>query len=370
MRISCLTAFALPLLCILLCVPIASEQHAYAGQSAPARAQKQQGGGWWWYCTSGPYMTGVFFYPADIETRADIDAAIQAAWSNWVTKNHPNENLGTGCTLGGTDQASTQRIHDHVRASNKGSGVIDVDWKYVPGKDTPTTASGPIRLYYCSAYFGPNGGENLAFSDSFEAPRQTDMNRVRDDFVKFVSEKYSAKDANGGCSKDDKAKEESNMRGHKKIIETGWKPKTSPVSQSQDPRLANLPPERRQLLQVEVVRSKDYCTNNQVLSDLFDCTCFAQSALDYHIKHADEKLTVGEAPPIINIMAQFDVRQCVAENKVLKLATETANSHGATNLASCIGPAMVKSLRTHPDMSGTPDRRAYTEALAICSKQR
>jgi len=82
--------------------------------------------------------------------------------------------------------------------------------------------------HYCSATFGPNGGETLAFSDSFEVPGGTDINRVRDDFVKFIREKYSAKDASGGCSTaDNKAKEESNMRGHRKIIETGWKPVAS-----------------------------------------------------------------------------------------------------------------------------------------------
>jgi hypothetical protein len=199
---------------------------ASAARSDPAQPQKQQGGGWYWYCQAGPYMTGVFFYPADITTRADVDSAIQTAWSNHVTREYPNQNLGTHCILGGTDQASTQRIHDHMRASQK---VVDVDWKYVPGRDVAPQPKGTI--YYCSAYFGPNGGENLAFSDSFEAPAQTDINRVRDDFVKFVREKYSAKDANGGCARGDKAKEAHDMRS-KKIVETGWKPKTFPKADS------------------------------------------------------------------------------------------------------------------------------------------
>jgi len=112
-----------------------------------------------------------------------------------------------------------------MRAGQK-DRVFDVDWKYVPGQDVPPQPKG-TKVCYCSAYFGPNGGENLAFSDSFEAPESTDLNRVRDDFVKFIREKYSAKDANGGCSSEDKAKEAHNMRS-KKIIETGWKPKSLP----------------------------------------------------------------------------------------------------------------------------------------------
>jgi hypothetical protein len=174
-------------------------------------------------------MTGVFLYPADITTRADVDAAIQTAWSSHVTKEYPNQNLGGGCTLGGTDQASTQRIHDHMRASQK---VVDVDWKYVPGQDRPTVASGPAGLYYCSGYLGttPN---TLYFSDTFEGPKQTDINLVRDDFVRFIKEKYSPQshEASGGCGSSDKAKEEGPMRaGGKTIIETGWKPKTLPQS--------------------------------------------------------------------------------------------------------------------------------------------
>jgi hypothetical protein len=121
---------------------LAAQQPRSSSTASPpgqnGSAQKQQGGGWWWYCTAGPYMTGVFFYPADITTRADVDAAIQTAWSSHVTREYPNQNLATGCTLGGTEQASTQRIHDHMRASQK---VVDVDWKYVPGQDGPTVAS-------------------------------------------------------------------------------------------------------------------------------------------------------------------------------------------------------------------------------------
>jgi hypothetical protein len=113
---------------------------ASAGRTDPAQPQKQQQGGWWWYCTAGPYMTGVFFYPADITTRADVDSAIRTAWQDHVTREYPNENLSTGCALGGTDQASTQRIHDHVRASQK-EKVVDVDWKYVRGQNGPTGAS-------------------------------------------------------------------------------------------------------------------------------------------------------------------------------------------------------------------------------------
>jgi hypothetical protein len=305
-----------------------------AGPGGPAQAQKQQGGGWWWYCQALQDMTGVFFYPADITARADVDAAIQTAWSNHVRREHPNENIPlTGCTLGGADQAATQRLHDHVRAS-KGSGVIDVDWKYVPGQDTPpaesptgmavsfcfsaenmtpiyfsdifgtnisarldggqqkvdsyfyqylkqkyayknpsnypascsilgTTSSAKATkqeletrwkranmqiietgwkwvippgtppntfLCYCSAYFGPNGGENLAFSDSFWAPLATDLGSLRDDYNKFIKEKYSVQGLSAGCNSADRAQQEGPMKaGGKKIIETGWKPKTFPL---------------------------------------------------------------------------------------------------------------------------------------------
>ena len=88
--------------------------------------------------------------------------------------------------------------------------------------------------FYCSAYFGPNGGENLLFSDIFEGPIHTDIPRLRGEWNKFVKEKYSTS-ASGGCSSGDKAKEAEGMRSRKKIIETGWKPQTVPVAKQTGP---------------------------------------------------------------------------------------------------------------------------------------
>lgn len=103
--------------------------------------------------------------------------------------------------------------------------VFLVSTMAVPG------ALGQANSYYCSAYFGAKPGqkENLAFSAFFEAPEGTDINRVRDDYVQFIREKYGDKGANGGCARaNSKASEENNMKGAKNIIETGWKPKTFP----------------------------------------------------------------------------------------------------------------------------------------------
>jgi len=209
---------------------------ASAGQSAPAQAQKQQGGGWWWYCTFGPYMTGVFFYPTDISTRPDVDSAIQAAWHNHIAREYPNANMtwGAGCTLGGTDQASTQRIHDHVRTSQT-KKVIDVDWKYVPGQDTPIVASGKGKPSYCFGYNGNTG----YFTDIFEVPPQTPLYPVIEDFARFVIKKYGLEPGRNGTgsweggvtcpSSDNKDpdKQYGRAKGYK-IIETGWKPKSLP----------------------------------------------------------------------------------------------------------------------------------------------
>jgi hypothetical protein len=87
------------------------------------------------------------------------------------------------------------------------------------------------HVYYCSAYLGttPN---TWYFSDSFSTPDYFDVNAVRDAFVKFVKGKYSpqSKEAQGGCSAQDKAVEEGNYKaGHKTVVETGWKPAVIPA---------------------------------------------------------------------------------------------------------------------------------------------
>ena len=237
-RITCLTHFAVAFLCMFLWVPVS------AGQGAPAQAQKQQGGGWWWYCTASPtstspkgstgYMTGVFFYPADITTRADVDAAIREAWGKYITRKHPTENFGATCALG--DQAGAQRFHDHERASHKGSEVIDVDWKYEPGQDTPIVASGKGKPFYCYGYHADN--KALYFSDTFEMPPDLQVYPLITGFARFVIEKYGLDPGRDGmgsweggvvCGWGDKSKQKNEM-GYK-IIETGWKPKSLPPPQ-------------------------------------------------------------------------------------------------------------------------------------------
>jgi hypothetical protein len=232
-------------------VTACSNTTAAARQSGPAQTQKQQGGGWWWYCQAGRYMTGVFFYPADLSTRADVDAAIRTAWGYHITKEYPHENLSAGCFLGGTDQPSTQRFHDHMRASSK--DIIDVDWKYVPGQDTPPpapvgptpVASGKGDPSYC---FGGRGGD-MYFSDIFEVPPDTgreDDHRqdYRFGFARFVVKKYGLDPGRDGggtwdggvmcvckkktfteCRSDKDQNEQYNREkshGGFKIIETGW----------------------------------------------------------------------------------------------------------------------------------------------------
>jgi hypothetical protein len=214
---------------------------AAAGQSAPAQTQKQQGEGWWWYCsatnTAGrQYMTGVFFYPADIRGSYGTEA-INTAWGNYIQSKHPMEpNMSPGCQLGGADQASTQRLHDHMRASYRGGQVVDVDWKYMPGQDTP-----PVRIgyYYCFAYFGQSSKSNYA-SSVFAAPMGLDTDIMAKDFAQFVKEKYQSGESGEKVTRTcygaaiDKAVAEAgkpNMEARwrsGKFIETGWEPKTLP----------------------------------------------------------------------------------------------------------------------------------------------
>jgi len=212
-----------------------------AGQGGPAQAQKQQGGGWWWYCQALQYMTGVFFYPADIMTRADVDAAIQTAWSNHVRREHPNENIPlTGCTLGGADQAATQRLHDHVRASQKdiiGKDVIDVDWKYVPGQDTPPAESPTgMAVSFC---FSAENMTPIYFSDIFgtniSARLDGGQQKVDSYFYQYLKQKYAYKNPSnypascsilGTTSSAKATKQELETRwkrANMQIIETGWK---------------------------------------------------------------------------------------------------------------------------------------------------
>jgi hypothetical protein len=213
---------------------------AAAGQGAPAQTQKQQGEGWWWYCSAGPhtaegpYMTGVFFYPADA-TKSTGESVIVAAWGNYLKSKHPTENAAH-CTLGGADQASAQRVHDHMRASYTGGEVVDVDWKYVPGQDTAPSQHVGTWLIYCSSVTDPD----VYVSDKFEVPSYGSGGKLKilTAFHQFLHDKYSLPIDNGAtpvaCMVDMgvggsersitfEAYVEATARQGKKIVKTGWK---------------------------------------------------------------------------------------------------------------------------------------------------
>ena len=184
-------------------------------------------------------MTGVFFYPADA-TKSTGESVILAAWQAHLQKTHPNfvsENLAIGCTLGGADQALTQKVHDHMRASYKGGEVVDVDWKYVPGQDTAPSQHVGTWLIYCASWEGPD----VYVSDKFEVPLYGSGGKLKIvvTFRQFLHEKYSLPIEDGstpvGCGVDMgvggaerditavEANVEANAKQGKKIVKTGWK---------------------------------------------------------------------------------------------------------------------------------------------------
>lgn len=209
---------------------------AAARQGGPAQAQAQKGR--WWFCSARDdngkknYVSGVFFYPDDGMT-PETEPVIIAAWLAHLYKTLPNSRtFAVGCTLGGADQALTQRFHDAFTTA-KGFDQIAVDWKYVPGQDLSLpapVASGKGKPSYCSGRHGGKGG-NLYFSDIFEIPPHTPLYPVINDFAQFVIAKYGEGVVGVTCPSSDNMDPEKQYERERlgyKIIDTGWKPKSLP----------------------------------------------------------------------------------------------------------------------------------------------
>lgn len=86
------------------------------------------------------------------------------------------------------------------------------------------------RYYFCSGY----SSTNQYFSDTFTGPPNLAVNKVRDDFARFLREKYSlpTTESGAGCGSGARSLEESNSakvkqadRSPRKPVETGWKPR-------------------------------------------------------------------------------------------------------------------------------------------------
>ena len=168
--------------------------------------------------------------------------SLKLAWFSYLVNNytHDRNDLMATCEKAVNDAAAKTRMQGleqgwvpYTTTLSNPATIVHLDWKYVPGQDVPLqpkVIAENTKLYYCSGFLGTTPNARY-FSDNFAAPDQTDINRVRDDFVRFIKEKYSPQshEANGGCGLSNKAEEETPMRAAgQTIIETGWKPKTFP----------------------------------------------------------------------------------------------------------------------------------------------
>jgi hypothetical protein len=204
------------------------------GQDTPPPPSPSPGGlagGAVSYCVSDGqapmYLSDIFGTNKDPKQAHTVD--IGSAFNQYLEQKYAykrTSNTPFGCAAFASRreaELSKQKVEaDYQRAKIQ---MIETGWKWV----LPPGATFGANFCYCSGYLGttPN---TLYFSESFWNPFGSDSNKVRDDFVRFIKEKYSPQshEANGGCAYSAKAEEEGPMRkGGKTIIETGWKPVAS-----------------------------------------------------------------------------------------------------------------------------------------------
>ena len=227
-RITCLTDCAVALLCMLLWVPVASAKPSVAGQNPSAQARVQPGT--IYICVTSPmqptiYRSGVFKTAPNTSLAAIVDA-----WDTHVRQiYHLDQHavyLNSTCVDQFYDPDGRRYIQglEQTAKTNK-SEIIVVDWKYVPGRDTPpprAPSTDVPKLYHCYMF----AAGRMYLSDNFVAPYQIDVNQVRDELRKFVKANYTPNDsADGSCAATDKSTEAKN-NPQKTIVETRWKPTT------------------------------------------------------------------------------------------------------------------------------------------------
>ena len=221
----------------LLFIPTAMGQNA-------AKVQRVQRGTtyicWTNHTLSEPstlYHSGVFTTAPNTSL-----ATLTDAWNNSLRNTYPQTKFDSGSC---DDQLSdptgrlwVQNIEPTVKARKE--QVVTVNWKYMPGKDTtppppPQAAGKSTKTYYCSGGM-INPPYTEYYSDTFVASESLDTYKVRDDFLRFLKGKYGPDVSTRGCSSEDKAKKQADMKeAHRAIVETGWKPQSLPETKRRAP---------------------------------------------------------------------------------------------------------------------------------------
>jgi hypothetical protein len=261
------------------------------------------------------YFSGVF-----AGVPQDNNAAAKKSFHDYISAKYSL--TGTPACSGqffASDTAKREMASDEANygSGNSGYKIVQTDWQFDPAAASAVTPAasatggsagapatghprghsqasdfsqyGPGRGMWCQ--FTPHVPNFQGFYDSNSFQANAGARKIQQAFVDYISAKYSIP-GTASCSESETLEKAEAQRttletnlGHQKfnIIQTGW---------TYDPATVP-PPDNDKLMLQEADRSKQYCSTNDVLSGLYDCSCFTQHFLAYRKEH-------GTTTPFIN----------------------------------------------------------------------
>lgn len=345
-------------------------------------------------------------------------------WSEFLHSKYPltDLNVSPDCEVFPSDSAAQQ-----ARMSAKETGwkmmmnnIVQVDWaptqtpppgefepagveimaghrmNQPPPKPTPSVppasaTAEPVKkhhYYYCSSEQIP---PTMYFSRAFDTTDERPEAMVAG-FKEFLQQKYGYQTAgtlpcfgNYSTLADAQAGVQQRVKdlrvvGKWKIVETGWAwggtppPPPTPIPAGMDPAVAQLPEPFRTWTINEVPASKGYCTQNAILSAVFDCDCFARAVVHARIANAGDYRTpvpgredMAGFDPLPNLFYgdKLPCTECLDDTRLTKYATDQvqrslanviaqkgASDPSVTRTTSCAVSRFVADFRAKPYVGG------------------
>jgi len=161
---------------------------------------------------------------------------------------------------------------------------------------------------------------------------------------------------------------------------------TAPSQEAQDPRLAQLSPEVRQIMLNEATQASRLCQNNELLTAFNGCSCYSRRVLDERLKEGVHSITpspsspasTGFTEPLINLASHLNTSECVNPPGILEYGRAHAtqflsrlskySTAQRTDIVECVGPTLAKNYAAKPApvLSLAYVNQLFGSAMASC----
>jgi hypothetical protein len=153
------------------------------------------------------------------------------------------------------------------------------------------------------------------------------------------------------------------------------------AEQAADPRLKAVSADDRKFILDEAASAIGYCKTNDMLMNLYSCSCFSGKVLNERIKTNGQTIVerTRKRIPFVNLIASLDISECVVPAKITKYGTNRAYetlkmdpNYSTTQLdqiSQCVGADLTERFQAQPISNIRVIDGMFSSALIPCRER-